>query len=85
MSKVLEFKRPPKPQREPWRDAWETAFTVKRLIKELAQLPQHARVYVRTEKGIAGVVDFHPYTSEGGGCYGQPTIILFINAGELTP
>lgn len=85
MTKVLEFKRKPKPPREPWRDAWELAYTVKQLRQELAHLSPDARIYVRTDKGIAGVVDTCAYVGEGGGCYGQPTILLLLNAGELTP
>jgi hypothetical protein len=83
---VIPLVRQRKPEREPWRDNWERALTVRELRAALAAAPPNARVYVR-ENGIAGVVevDADSYTGSGGGCYGQPTVILYLNAAELPP
>jgi hypothetical protein len=78
----------PKPKREPWRDDWEAAFTVSQLKHELAFAPPNARVYLRQVRlGIVGVtaIDTKTYTGANGGCYGQPTVLLYINHAELTP
>ncbi len=75
-----------KPEREAWRDNWELALTVRELRAVLAWAPADARVYVRLN-GIAGVieVDAYSYTGPGGGCYGQPTVMLYLNAAEVPP
>jgi hypothetical protein len=85
---VIPLTRKPKPAREPWRDNWELAYTVSQLLHELAQAPPNARVYVRHVRlGMVGVgaVDSASYTGPGGGCYGQPTVMLYLNDAELTP
>jgi hypothetical protein len=92
MSNVIPLtskrKPKPKPVREPWRDNWEQAFTVSQLLHELAFAPRNARVYVRHVRlGIVGVTEINTktYTGANGGCYGQPTVLLYINNAELTP
>jgi hypothetical protein len=88
MSNVVPLTPKRKPKREPWRDHWEAAFTVRQLMDKLAFAPHHARVYLRHVRlGIVGVteIDTQTYTGANGGCYGQPTVLLYINHAELTP
>src|ERR1700745_1937263 len=83
---VVPLIRQRKPERESWRDNWERALTVRELRYALAMAPPNARGYVR-ENGIAGVVevDAESYPGPGGGCYGQPTVMLYVNGAELPP
>jgi hypothetical protein len=85
-SNVVPLKRKPKPPREPWRDNWEQAYTVKEFRQVLAGAPDDARLYLRqAHLGIVGVVeaDTTSYTGRYRGCYGQPTVLLYINEAEV--
>jgi hypothetical protein len=67
---------------------WERAVTVREMIKILTNVKPSARLYIDlVDNGMAGVIDVETenYTGKGGGVYGLPTVLLQINASELTP
>lgn len=64
---------------EAWEGNYRRAFTVQRLMDELAFCDRGARVYVRNS-WMGGVVSLREYAH---GVYEQPSILLYLNPDEV--